>query len=100
MTERDEAAQIAVHVEVMATEQMRKHACTGHEGDHDLPFQVFRYLSGYDEALTEIQALRERVEKLEEAHRFVMIAAVNEENVMDPEKECAEISAEALKEEK
>ena len=51
--------QVAIHVDMMSTERMRKHACTGPEGDHDLPFQVFRYLSGYDEALGELQVLRD-----------------------------------------
>ena len=46
--------QIKVHLEMMVTPQMKKHAMTGPEGDHDLPFQVYRYLLGYDEALEEL----------------------------------------------
>lgn len=50
---------IAIHVDTLSTDEMRKHACTGPEGDHDLPFQIFRYLVGYDEALTEARAYKQ-----------------------------------------
>lgn len=55
---------IAIHVNMVATPEMNKHAMTGPEGDHDLPFQIFRYLTGYDEALTEIRRLRDALEKI------------------------------------
>jgi len=47
---------IACHAEMMVTPEMRKHACASTE--HDLDFQIFRLLSGYSEALEELDKLR------------------------------------------
>jgi hypothetical protein len=48
---------IATHVSEMVTKEMREHACADAK-DHDLEFQIFRLLSGYDEALEEISRLQ------------------------------------------
>ena len=41
---------IAIHVEMMVTDQMREHA-GAHPTEHDLAFQVYRLLGGYGRAL-------------------------------------------------
>lgn len=47
---------ISIHVEMMVTPEMRKHAYASTE--HELDFQIFRLLSGYGEALEELNKLR------------------------------------------
>ena len=49
---------IAIHVEMMVTDEMRTHA-GAHPTEHDLAFQVFRLLGGYGRAL---EALNEFLE--------------------------------------
>lgn len=44
-------ANIACHVEMMVTPEIRKHAYASEE--HDLDFQIFRILSGYSKAIEE-----------------------------------------------
>ena len=48
---------ISIHVEMMVTPEMRMHACAD-PVHHDLSFQIFRLLSGYSEALEELNKLR------------------------------------------
>jgi hypothetical protein len=40
---------IAIHAEMLVTEDMRQHACAD-PVEHDLAFQVYRLLQGYGEA--------------------------------------------------
>ena len=42
---------VQVHFEMLCTERMRKHAFA--DKTHDLDFQVFRVLSGYEKAIDE-----------------------------------------------
>jgi len=47
------------HVEMLVTTEMRAHAYADAKA-HDLSFQIFRLLSGYDQALQEISELKEK----------------------------------------
>lgn len=51
---------IKFHIDMMVTDEMRKHAYCSTE--HDLDFQIFRLLSGYELALDElaIEKLKDR----------------------------------------
>lgn len=48
---------IRTHVEYMVTPEMRAHAYAN-PNSHDLSFQIMRLLSGYSQALNEINYLR------------------------------------------
>jgi hypothetical protein len=43
---------IKVHMEMLCTDEMRAHACAS-AAEHDLQFQIFRILGGYEELLQE-----------------------------------------------
>jgi len=58
---------IETHVSMLATARMKKHAMTGSEGDHDLSFQIFRYLSGYDDALNDLERLQQEIVDIKES---------------------------------
>lgn len=49
---REEAEQIAIHVEMLLDDEMRRHAYAD-KNAHDLPFQIFRVLGGYRQAPSE-----------------------------------------------
>jgi len=48
---------IKIHMEMLCTDEIRRHACAS--TDHDLQFQIFRILGGYDELLQERKNLRQ-----------------------------------------
>lgn len=47
---------IVTHMDILCTDEIRKHAYCSKE--HDLDFQIFRILTGYDEALNELNKLK------------------------------------------
>lgn len=55
---RKKLSNIKTHVDVLATKRMREHALS-HATEHPIDFQVFRFLTGYEEALEEIEKQRE-----------------------------------------
>ncbi len=48
---------IKIHVEMMVDDRMRAYACAD-ANHHELSFQIFRLLSGYSDALDEIEDLK------------------------------------------
>lgn len=65
---KEEAEQIAIHVEMLLDDEMRAHAYADAKA-HDLPFQIFRVLRGYREAIIQLAALK--------AQRDELLAAAN-----------------------
>lgn len=55
--------QIRIHVEMLVDERMRAHAYA--DVTHDLHFQVFRLITGYEEALNQLAE-----EQLEKKHLY------------------------------
>ena len=53
---------VATHVEVLVTEEMRRDAYTSTE--HDLSFQVYRLLVGYEETLAQRQMVCDKLERV------------------------------------
>lgn len=58
-----ELENIKTHMEMLLTDKMKSHGFISNE--HDLHIQVFRVLSGYHDALEEIETLKKRVKELE-----------------------------------
>ena len=54
---------ILTHVVMMVTTEMRIHACAD-PTHHDLSFQIFRLLNGYDKALEELNNVRTTIAKI------------------------------------
>lgn len=52
---------VKTHFEELCTEEIRIHACA--DATHNLDFQIFRILSGYQSALDELSNLRNLKEK-------------------------------------
>jgi hypothetical protein len=53
---------IQIHVEMLVTPEMRAHACADANA-HDLSFQIFRLLNGYDQALQKLKETNDDSEK-------------------------------------
>jgi hypothetical protein len=60
---KKEAEDIAIHVEMLLTDEMRAHAYADAKA-HDLPFQIFRVLGGYREALAQIATIKAQRDEL------------------------------------
>ena len=53
---------VQTHIEMLVTPEMRAHACADANA-HDLSFQIFRLLNGYDQALQELKEANNDSEK-------------------------------------
>lgn len=54
---------IKIHMGMLCTDEIRAHACAS-ATEHDLNFQIFRILGGYDEALKTIAAMQRQIDQL------------------------------------
>lgn len=71
---------IKCHVDMTVTDRMRQHAYAS-VTEHPLDFQVFRLLTGYDEALEEIEELKAEVARKEYALDFYMKYSFDSRNI-------------------
>ena len=53
---------IEVHMEMLLSDEIKQHAVID-TNRHDLPFQIFRLLCGYNEALEELDDLKTSIEE-------------------------------------
>lgn len=63
-TKAEERDDISIHMQMLCTDDMRADACADAKA-HDLPFQVFRILGGYSEALDRLTKSAARIKELE-----------------------------------
>jgi hypothetical protein len=73
---KKELESIQIHMDMLLTDRICEHAVISTK-DHDMPFQIFRLLSGYEEALEQIDQFTKEKKEFIERYKDLLDESMN-----------------------